>query len=105
MDRVLIDIDRWGNTSGASVGIALDEAVAAGRLRRGDLVAIFSAGAYGYAMASNYNSFPRPCEVLVSGSDAKVVTARETYEDLLRNERIVSFSLTGESSGETIGGS
>ncbi|HXG62265.1 MAG TPA: diaminopimelate decarboxylase [Planctomycetota bacterium] len=60
-------------------------------LRRGDLVAVFSAGAYGFAMASNYNSHPRPCEVLVSGRQDRVVTARETYEDLVRNERIVSF--------------
>jgi diaminopimelate decarboxylase len=63
-------------------------------LKRGDLVCVFSAGAYGYAMASNYNSHPRPCEILVAGKDAKVVTARETMDDLLRNEKIVSFSLT-----------
>lgn len=63
-------------------------------LQRGDLVCVFSAGAYGYVMASNYNSHPRPCEVVVAGKEAKVVTARETVEDLLRNERIVSFSLT-----------
>ncbi len=63
-------------------------------LKRGDLVAVFSAGAYGFAMASNYNSQPRPCEVLVGGREAKVVTERETVEDMLRNERIVSFSLT-----------
>ena len=63
-------------------------------LVRGDLVAVFSAGAYGFAMASNYNSHPRPCEVLVAGREAKVVTERETIDDLLRNEKIVSFSLT-----------
>ena len=63
-------------------------------LKRGDLVCVFSAGAYGYAMASNYNSHPRPCEVMVAGKEAKVVTARETMDDLLRNEKIVSFSLT-----------
>jgi diaminopimelate decarboxylase len=63
-------------------------------LKRGDLVCVFSAGAYGYVMASNYNSHPRPCEVMVAGSEAKVVTERESMEDLLRNERIVSFSLT-----------
>ena len=63
-------------------------------LKRGDLVCVFSAGAYGYAMASNYNSHPRPCEVMVAGKKAEVVTARETLEDLLRNEKIVSFSLT-----------
>jgi diaminopimelate decarboxylase len=64
------------------------------QLKRGDLVCVFSAGAYGYAMASNYNSHPRPCEVMVAGKTAQVVTARESMEDLLRNEKIVSFSLT-----------
>ena len=63
-------------------------------LKRGDLVAVFSAGAYGYVMASNYNTHPRPCEVMVSGAKDEVVTVRETVDDLLRNERIVSFSLT-----------
>jgi diaminopimelate decarboxylase len=63
-------------------------------LKRGDLVCVFSAGAYGYAMASNYNSHPRPCEVMVAGKKADVVTARESMEDLLRNEKIVTFSLT-----------
>ena len=63
-------------------------------LKRGDLVCVFSAGAYGYAMASNYNSQPRPCEVMVAGKEAKVVTERESMEHLLRNEKIVSFSLT-----------
>ena len=61
-------------------------------LKRGDLVCVFSAGAYGYAMASNYNSHPRPCEVLVAGKSAEVVTARESMEDLLRNEKIVTLS-------------
>ena len=63
-------------------------------LERGDLVAIFSAGAYGQVMASNYNTRPRPCEVMVAGGDARVVTARETLDDLLRHETIQSFSLT-----------
>jgi diaminopimelate decarboxylase len=53
---------------------------------RGDLLAIQSAGAYGFAMASNYNSRPRPCEVLVDGSKFSVVTRREEYEDLVRAE-------------------
>ncbi len=63
-------------------------------LKRGDLVCVFSAGAYGYAMASNYNSHPRPCEVMVGGKEAKVVTERESMDHLLRNEKLVSFSLT-----------
>lgn len=60
-------------------------------LKRGDLVCIFSAGAYGYAMASTYNSHPRPVEVMVAGKDAKVVSVRESYEDLLKPERIETF--------------
>ena len=63
-------------------------------LKRGDLVCVFSAGAYGYAMASNYNSHPRPCEVMVAGKDARVITERESMDHLLRNEKVVSFSLT-----------
>ncbi|MBI5366429.1 MAG: diaminopimelate decarboxylase [Planctomycetes bacterium] len=56
--------------------------------RRGDLLAVFSAGAYGFSMASNYNSHPRPAEVLVSGGDVHLATERETLEDLVRKERI-----------------
>jgi diaminopimelate decarboxylase len=53
---------------------------------RGDLLAVHSAGAYGFVMASNYNSRARPAEVLVDGSRFSVVTERETYEDLVRAE-------------------
>lgn len=51
-----------------------------------DLLAIMSAGAYGFAMASNYNSRPRSAEVLVSGDRARLVRRRETYDDLIRAE-------------------
>ncbi|GIW85829.1 MAG: diaminopimelate decarboxylase [Isosphaeraceae bacterium] len=57
-------------------------------LKRGDLLAIFSAGAYGMVMASNYNTRPRPAEVLVAGRNARLVRRRETYEDLLGPERV-----------------
>jgi diaminopimelate decarboxylase len=53
---------------------------------RGDLLVVHSAGAYGFVMASNYNARPRPCEVLVDGSSFDVVTRRESYEDLVREE-------------------
>lgn len=53
---------------------------------RGDLLAIFSAGAYGFSMSSNYNSRPRPAEVLVDGGQWKVIRKRETWEDLIRGE-------------------
>jgi diaminopimelate decarboxylase len=52
----------------------------------GDLLAIHSAGAYGFAMASNYNARVRPPEVLVDGDRYAVVRVRETYDDLVRHE-------------------
>ncbi|MDE3153047.1 MAG: diaminopimelate decarboxylase [Gemmatimonadota bacterium] len=52
----------------------------------GDLLAVFDAGAYGYVMASNYNSRRRPAEVLVDGDRFAVVTARESYDDLVARE-------------------
>ena len=55
-------------------------------LRAGDLIAVHSAGAYGYVMASNYNTRPRGAEVLVDGERFAVVTARERYEDLVHLE-------------------
>jgi diaminopimelate decarboxylase len=55
-------------------------------MHRGDLVAVFTAGAYGMAMASNYNSRPRPPEVLVEGGQFRVIRRRETMDDLLGPE-------------------
>jgi diaminopimelate decarboxylase len=52
----------------------------------GDLLAILSAGAYGFTMASNYNSRPRPPEVLVQNGSFRVIRERENYDDLLRGE-------------------
>jgi diaminopimelate decarboxylase len=54
--------------------------------REGDLAAIMSAGAYGFVMASNYNSRPFPAEVLVRGDEAALVRERQTYADLVRGE-------------------
>ncbi|HZY57252.1 MAG TPA: diaminopimelate decarboxylase [Rubrobacteraceae bacterium] len=56
-----------------------------------DLLAIMSAGAYGFSMASNYNSRPRPAEVLVRGDRWAVVRERESYADLVRGELIPAF--------------
>ena len=53
----------------------------------GALLAIHTAGAYGYTMSSNYNSRPRPAEVLADGDQFAVITERERYEDLVRLER------------------
>ena len=63
-----------------ALGREMDEAEA------GDLLAVYDVGAYGYVMASNYNTRPRGAEVLVDGDRFAVVTARERYEDLVRLE-------------------
>ena len=55
-------------------------------LFRGDLIAVMSAGAYGFTMASNYNSRPKPPEVLVDGANYSVVIHRQSYEDLISGE-------------------
>ena len=55
-------------------------------VREGDLLAILDAGAYGMSQASNYNSRPRPAEILVRGKKARLVRRRETIRDLLRPE-------------------
>ncbi len=55
-------------------------------VKRGDLLAVYTAGAYGMVMASRYNSMPLPAEVLVDGLSATMIRARETWEDLVRHE-------------------
>jgi diaminopimelate decarboxylase len=65
--------------------LALDRPLPA--VREGDLLAVMSAGAYGFSMASNYNSRPRPAEILVEGARSAVVRERETWDDLIRSEK------------------
>ncbi len=57
----------------------------------GELMAIMSSGAYGFSMASNYNSRPRVAEVMVKGDKHYVIRAREAYKDLVRGEVIPDF--------------
>lgn len=59
--------------------------------KSGDLLAVMSAGAYGFSMSSNYNTRPRAAEVMVSGNRFEVVRERETVRDLYRAERTASF--------------
>lgn len=55
-------------------------------LERGDIFAIFSTGAYGYSMASNYNKNPIPAVVLVKNGNSKVIVKRQSYEDMIKND-------------------
>jgi diaminopimelate decarboxylase len=57
------------------------------RVEEGDLLAILDAGAYGMVLASNYNTRPRPAEVLVSGKSVKVIRRREKVRDLYSAEQ------------------
>ena len=69
--------------------LALDRSIA--DVQSGDLMAVMSAGAYGFVMSSNYCSRPRVAEVMVKGDRFDVVKARESYEDLVRGETVPPF--------------
>jgi diaminopimelate decarboxylase len=62
-------------------------------LHPGDAVALMSAGAYGFVMASNYNSRPLPAEVLISGDQAHLVRERQTLHDLVHGERTLEEAM------------
>jgi len=55
----------------------------------GDLIALRTAGAYGFVLSSNYNSRPRPCELLIDGERVFVARTRETFDDLTRGESLL----------------
>jgi diaminopimelate decarboxylase len=61
------------------------------RMKGGEAMAVMSAGAYGFSMASNYNTRPKACEVLVKGNKFSVIRRREGYPELLRGESIPGF--------------
>jgi diaminopimelate decarboxylase len=65
------------------------------KFERGDLMAVMSAGAYGFSMASNYNSRPRIAEVLVKDKKFHVVRKREEYDTLIKGEKIPAFLKKG----------
>jgi diaminopimelate decarboxylase len=85
-DRPLITTDIVGPICETGDFFARDRELP--ELAQGELLWIGAAGAYGSAMASNYNSRPRAPEVLVSGDRYTVIRTRETYEQMLAGERI-----------------
>ena len=86
-DAPLQTVDIVGPVCESGDFLALDRPVP--DVGAGVLMAVRNAGAYGFVMSSNYNSRPRPAEVLVDGDQWGVVTVRETMDDLVRHERIV----------------
>lgn len=83
-DQPLSKVDVVGPVCETGDFFALDRDLV--QVEPGDLLALMSAGAYGFTMASNYNSRPFPAEVLISGSEAKVVRRRQCYADLIDHE-------------------
>lgn len=86
------DLDMPGCTAADIVGPVCETADFLARdrklppVQRGDLMAVFTAGAYGFVMASHYNSRPNAAEVLVDGDSFRIIRRRETYDDLLAAE-------------------
>ena len=78
--KVVGPVCESGDTFGEDRILSLDE---------DSILAIHDAGAYGHVMSSNYNSRLRPPEILVEGQEIKVIRRRETFDDLLRQERDV----------------
>ncbi|MGH7252640.1 MAG: diaminopimelate decarboxylase, partial [Nitrospiraceae bacterium] len=84
-----LTVDVVGPVCESSDFLAKDRAMP--EVKAGDLLAVMSAGAYGFTMASNYNSRPRVPEVLVKGGEMHVIRTREEYADLVRGETIPEF--------------
>jgi diaminopimelate decarboxylase len=82
--RERLPVDVVGPICESGDFLALDRAVP--RVEPGELLAIGTAGAYGFSMASTYNARPRPAEVLVTGAQHKLIRRRETHDDLVRGE-------------------
>ena len=78
--KVVGPVCESGDTFGKDRTLSLD---------KDSILAIHDAGAYGHVMSSNYNSRLRPSEILVEGNKIKVIRRRETFDDLLRQERDV----------------
>ena len=60
-------------------------------ITEGDILCFHNAGAYCFSMSSNYNSRYRPAEVLIYKGQAHLIRERETFEDLMRGQKLVSF--------------
>ncbi len=84
--RSVVRIDVVGPVCESGDFLALDREMP--DIEAGDLLAVRTAGAYGYSMASNYNARPRAAEVLVDGEKWALATEREEYHDLIRLERL-----------------
>lgn len=67
-------------------GDLVQENIKLQEVQPGDILAVFSTGAYNYSMASNYNRIPRPAMVMITEGSPRLIIRRETYEDLIKND-------------------
>ena len=66
--------------------ILIKDCMITGTAKAGDLFAMFSTGAYGFSMASNYNSNPIPAVVLVKDGKSELIVKRQSYDDMIKNQ-------------------
>ncbi len=85
-DKVVEKVDIAGNVCESGDLFARDYQLP--KIEEGDLLTIMNAGAYSFSMASQYNSRPRPAEVLIKDGESEIIRKRETYDDLFRNQII-----------------
>jgi diaminopimelate decarboxylase len=93
VNRVLVDEESVCTVAGRyceSGDILLKDINLPSDIKQGDLLAVFSTGAYNYSMSSNYNRVGKPMMVLVSNGEAEIVLRRESMEDLIRNDVLPS---------------
>jgi diaminopimelate decarboxylase len=83
-DRDAVRVDVVGPICETGDFLALDRVMTLPQ--EGELLAVYTTGAYGFSMASTYNARPRPAEVLVDGSEFRAIRKRETYDDLVHGE-------------------
>ena len=83
-ERERMKVDVVGPVCESGDFLALDRELAVPQA--GELLAVRTTGAYGFAMSSTYNARPRPAEAMVDGEDAWLIRRRETYDDLVRGE-------------------
>jgi diaminopimelate decarboxylase len=88
-DRIETTVDVVGPICESGDFLAKDRKIP--KVEPGELLAVMSAGAYGFTMSSNYNSRPRVPEVMVDKDRFQVVRKREEYEDLIQGESIPDF--------------
>ena len=88
-DREMVTADIVGPICESGDFLAKNREIKA--FEQGELLAVMSAGAYGFSMSSTYNSRPRACEVMVKGDRFSIIRERETFEDLIRGEKAPDF--------------